>query len=518
VATEALETWFAFAVTHRAPDGCRTPRCLALFNTVTGEIIDGWIDQLPPVAPFGQGALLVFFGAPSIHASFAALGWVRPDHVVDLVAEVRNATNGVAQELDTSGAFAHFRAVGPQHARFCLAAELATLPASSPEDKAMLCGFAADCACGLERVFVGCRSFDGYPWARLRGEYAWAAAIVEARGMPVDSAAVRAFGANAFAVRRALAAALAAEGKACSSDSLKALDRFCPPIAADDRMRPQLQPFGTITGRNNPAADHLVIAPGWLRGMLRAPAGRALVLLDWVSQELAIAAVLAGDEALWAVATDPVDPYGRLGRELKVGADAMPGEAVTRSMVKRLCLALLNGAGVPRAAEIIGGNPDVAAHVVYRFQYAFPHFWRWRQAQLQAGQDDRLLTRLGWTLQIGPETKPTTLLNFQIQAHGAEIMRVAMILAVRDGIEVCTPIHDAFLIEVDADKVDDATRAMRAHMDRACEHVLGGGRRIGIKVAAGTHGADLLDPAATRIWHAVMDPLLAEANLSQLGL
>ena len=37
-------------------------------------------------------------------------------------------------------------------------------------------------------------------------------------------------------------------------------------------------------------------------------------------------------------------------------------------------------------------------------------------------------------------------MNFPMQANGAEMMRLAACMAIERGIEVCAPVHDAFLI------------------------------------------------------------------------
>ena len=66
------------------------------------------------------------------------------------------------------------------------------------------------------------------------------------------------------------------------------------------------------------------------------------------------------------------------------------------------------------------------------------------------------------------------MLNFPMQANGAEMMRLAACLATERGIEVCAPVHDAFLICAPLDRIEADVAAMRAAMDEAARAVLDG--------------------------------------------
>jgi hypothetical protein len=66
------------------------------------------------------------------------------------------------------------------------------------------------------------------------------------------------------------------------------------------------------------------------------------------------------------------------------------------------------------------------------------------------------------------------MLNFPMQANGAEMMRVAACLATERGIEVCAPVHDAFLIEAPIERIEEDTQAMRDVMEEAARIVLNG--------------------------------------------
>ena len=85
-----------------------------------------------------------------------------------------------------------------------------------------------------------------------------------------------------------------------------------------------------------------------------------------------------------------------------------------------------------------------------------------------------LHTVFGWHVHIGPESNPRSLLNFPMQANGAEMMRLAACLATERGVEVCAPIHDAFLINAPLERLEEAAAQMQAAMAKASRAVLGG--------------------------------------------
>jgi DNA polymerase I len=108
-------------------------------------------------------------------------------------------------------------------------------------------------------------------------------------------------------------------------------------------------------------------------------------------------------------------------------------------------------------------------------QETFPTYWRWSQSVQDAAMlTGQSRTVFGWTVRVGEETKPNSLRNFPMQANGAEMMRLAACLATERGVEVCCPVHDAFLIEAPADAIEAETERMQAAMREASELVLPG--------------------------------------------
>ena len=63
-----------------------------------------------------------------------------------------------------------------------------------------------------------------------------------------------------------------------------------------------------------------------------------------------------------------------------------------------------------------------------------------------------------------------------MQAHGAEMMRVAACLLTEAGVRVCLPVHDAFLIEAPEPEIDEAVLLAQQLMSDASARVLAGFR------------------------------------------
>jgi hypothetical protein len=61
-----------------------------------------------------------------------------------------------------------------------------------------------------------------------------------------------------------------------------------------------------------------------------------------------------------------------------------------------------------------------------------------------------------------------------MQANGAECLRLACVYALRRGVKVIAPVHDALLIEAREDQIDHAVHTTREAMRAASAAVLGG--------------------------------------------
>src|SRR5262249_30490731 len=134
-------------------------------------------------------------------------------------------------------------------------------------------------------------------------------------------------------------------------------------------------------------------------------------------------------------------------------------------------------------------------------------FWRWSDAIVDTAMTTGCLnTTFGWHVRTGEETNPRSLRNFPMQANGAEMMRIAACLGNERGVEICAPVHDAFLICAPLDRLAADVAAMRQAMAEASQAVLSGfDIRTDEHVVRYPHR--FMDDRGAVMWQRVMDLL-----------
>jgi hypothetical protein len=365
--------------------------------------------------------------------------------------------------------------------------------------------------------------------ALIRGRYTAAVAHMERRGVPIDVATfdrlrdrwneikleiVRAddrFGVfdgasfkedrfNTFLVERGLWWPRFPSGRpVLDDDTFKAMVRFYPELARirkirqtlaetrlfdnlavgrDGRNRTLLSPFATSTGRNAPSNARFVFGPSaWARGLIQPEPGMALAYVDYTAQEFAIAGYLSGDRAMIDAYESGRDVYLAFGAR----AGVVPPDATKethgpeRKLLKAAVLGSQYGLGPDGLAHQIGRSRGEARDLLEACRRASPDYWRWSAGAVRlAMATGQLHTCLGWATIVRPETRPTSLLNWPIQAHAAEMLRLACCMLTERGIRVCAPVHDAVLVEAPDDRIDAVAAETQAVLTEASEIILGG--------------------------------------------
>jgi DNA polymerase-1 len=126
-----------------------------------------------------------------------------------------------------------------------------------------------------------------------------------------------------------------------------------------------------------------------------------------------------------------------------------------------------------------------------------------------------LRTVFGWTVHPGSEPNPRSLRNFVMQGNAAEMMRLAACLATERGIEVCAPIHDAFLICSLLNHLDVDIATMRDAMAEASRIVLAGFElRADCKVVY--YPQRYMDKRGRVMWERVLELLPTQASHEML--
>ncbi len=247
-------------------------------------------------------------------------------------------------------------------------------------------------------------------------------------------------------------------------------------VGSDHRNRCLLSAFGSKTSRNQPSNTKSIFGPSvWLRGLIKPEDGSAIAYIDWSQQEFGIAASLSKDENMMK-AYKSGDPYLEFAKQ----AGTVPPDATKashskeRELYKQCALGVLYGMGVKALSERVG-DELVAGKLIKLHRKTYPVFWNWSESILNcANTYGYIETVFGWKMYISSTTKPTTIRNFPMQANGAEMMRLACCFAIRNGIRISMPVHDAILIEAPVTEIDESIRMTQEAMARASREVLSG--------------------------------------------
>ena len=543
------------------------PVCMVAKELRSGQTWRLFEGKFPPTPPFpiGPDALIVAFYASAELGCFRALGWPMPANILDLFAEFRDRTNGLATPAGSGlvGALTYFGldTLGVQEKDRLRLLILRGGPWSESERKEILEYCETDIV-ALEQLLPAMlppRSNRGIdlPRALLRGRYMAAAAAMEWNGVPIDITILELLRNHWTDIQGDLIAAIDVDygvydGRTFKRDRFEsflirndipwprlesgALDlsrdtfrqmaksyaMIAPlhelrhalsemrlndlAVGQDARNRTILSAFRAKTSRNQPSNTQFIFGPStWLRGLIKPPPGYAVAYVDWSNQEFGIAAKLSGDERKMAayLSGDPYIAFGEQCGKLPKGA-TKASHPDTRQLLKGCVLGVLFGMGTKTLALNIGQPEIVARDLLRAHRETFPKFWQWSDAAVDfAMLTNSLHTVFGWHVHVGENPNPRSLRNFPMQANGAEMMRIAACLATERGIEVCAPVHDAFLICAPIDRIDEEAAAMRAAMIEASRAVLDG-FELRVDVDVVRHPDRYMDPRGEVMWDRVM--------------
>jgi len=248
-------------------------------------------------------------------------------------------------------------------------------------------------------------------------------------------------------------------------------------VGSDGRNRCLLSPFASKTSRNQPSTSRFIFGPStWLRSIVRPEPGMALAYIDWSQQEIAIAAALSGDRKMQEAyqSSDFYLSFAKMAGAVPPDA-TKDSHAAVREQFKTLALGVSYGMSAEGLARRLNVPPVRGRDLLQMHKETFRQFWRWSDAvQDEAILVGHLRTVFGWTVHTGDQPNPRSMRNFPMQGNGAEMMRLACCLATERGIGLCCPVHDALLIEADAEEIDVAVESTQQAMREASEIVLDG--------------------------------------------
>jgi DNA polymerase-1 len=545
------------------------PVCMVAKELRSGQEWRMWRDELlaatRPPFPIGPDALFVAYYVSAELGCFRALGWPMPTNILDLFVEFRVRTNGLTTPAGSGlvGALTYFGldTIGAQEKD-----ELRKqILLGNPECEATL-NYCQSDVTALERLLPKMLPRIDLPRALLRGRYMAAAATMEWNGVPIDALTLDLLREHWVGLQDDLIAAIDSDygiydGRTFKRDrwerylaannipwprlesggldlqdgTFREMAKSYPPVAPirelrsalsdlrlkdlavgrDGRNRTILSAFRARTSRNQPSNTKYIFGPSvWLRSLIQPPPGYGIAYIDYSQQEFGIAAALSGDEAKQAAYLSG-DPYLAFGKQ--AGAVPPDGTRETHSNVRDLfktcTLAVQYGMEEQSLAQRIGQPTIVARDLLRAHRETYPGFWRWSDAAVDyAMLTGSLHTVFGWCVHVSENQNPRALRNFPMQANGAEMMRLAACLATERGIEVCAPVHDAFLICAPLNRLEADVAAMRACMAEASRIVLSGFEiRTDVKIFR--YPERFADERGAVMWQRVMDLIARRRRL-----
>jgi len=548
---------------YRATEG-NSPeiRCGVFINHNSGQVSRLWVDELPKSTPINPNDLLVTYYAPAELSCFQSLGWKFPDNLIDLFAEHRTLSNGLVSKNSLLSALKFWKQASIDSEEKDEMRALALRPGNqyTNSEKMALLNYCQTDVEALSKLLRAIGPHLNTEQALYRGDYLKAVGTMEANGIPIDFDLFDKISKNEESLKKSVIQAvdshfnvfegmvfktklfeqylisnnipwprLASGRLALDEESFSEQSKIYPEISPlhqtlqfkkkasvkkiaigeDYRNRTMLSPFRSKTGRNQPSGNKFIFnCPSWVRGLIKPGVGKSLAYIDWSQQEFAIAASLSSDSNM-RDAYESGDPYLTFGKQAGLVPYSATKEShkAQREQFKACVLAMNYGMGEETFSHYIKQPKRVARHLISVHKKTYSRFWEWSDRIVDfARQHGYLSTVLGWNIHIDGKTSTNSIRNFMMQAHGAEILRLACIFICEKGVQLCAPIHDAVLIESTAENIDVDIGKTRKAMEEAGEVILND-ITLRTDVEKIVYPERYMDPRGETMWGNIMDAL-----------
>jgi hypothetical protein len=552
--------------------------CMVAREFFSGRELRLWKSDLlklkQPPFPTGEGALFVAYYSSAEMSCFLVLGWKLPTNILDLFIAFRHITNGLTVPSGNGllGALNYFQLktmdCGEKESMRNLI--LGGGPWSRPQRLEILNYCRSDVQ-ALEKLLVAMRGQINWSLAKLHGRYAAALACIEHTGVPVDTPTLSVLKARWEEIKGSLITAVDVnygvyEGATFKTErfaqylnvnripwprldsgrldlndqTFKDMSQIHPQLTAlrelrgalsqmrlsdlavgdDDRSRCMLSMFRSRTGRNQPSSSRFIFGPSvWTRGLIKPKPGFALAYVDWARQEFGIGGALSDDERM-RDAYMTGDPYLTFAKQ----AGAVPPDATKdshksiRDKFKACVLAVQYGMGAESLALRINQPVAYARELLSLHRRTYQRYWDWVDGvRDQALLGRRIWTSFGWQLFVEGKPNVRSLCNFPVQGNGSEMLRLACIKLVEDGIQVCAPVHDAILVEAPLSHIDEVVAHTQSVMRAASASVLNG-FVLDSDVKIVSAPLRYMDDRGVSMWNTVMQVLGMPDHSVGLGL
>jgi DNA polymerase family A len=294
-------------------------------------------------------------------------------------------------------------------------------------------------------------------------------------------------------------------------------------VGADGRNRTVLWPFKSKTSRTQPKAAQWIFSPAvWLRSLVKPGPGQAVAYVDYSSMEFLIAAALSdGHCSPTNTMLDMYksgDPYLSFAKIVGAApADATKKSHETlRDRYKTGILAIQYGISAETLAARLSVPKFEAHQMIKQHRELFAQYWAWSDDWLAAALNTgSMRTAFGWACRTGiTELNERSIRNWPVQANGADILRIACIMATRRGLELIAPVHDALLLQAPIGRIEKDVALLRDIMSRAGRVVLGNGIELRTDCTIVRYPDRYIDKRGIQMWDRVLE-LLAEQTATK---
>ncbi len=232
---------------------------------------------------------------------------------------------------------------------------------------------------------------------------------------------------------------------------------FWDAVGSDGRVRPYMNIYGAQSSRSQPAASgFMFLKPAWMRSLVEPAKGKYMAGIDYGQQEFFLSALESEDQNMIAAYLSG-DPY-LYGAKL---AGAIPehgtksSHKIERDLFKNTYLGILYGmTKVGLSVKLSNDTGRVyteeeAQEQIDIFEDSFPDYMEWKKELMDDySQGYGIRLPCGWRMWCDNDNI-RSVCNVPIQGFGASIMRKAVDLAEKAGVNTVFTLHDAIYIEGD---------------------------------------------------------------------
>lgn len=517
------------------------PHCCVFENLSTWEIERYFIEPgMPCPIPDLHNCIVIAHNLAAEASCFDALNWPMPTQGLCTLAEFRNLTNGTGQKCNLGAVCNYFNVPFTEPSKKESMRDLAIRGGPfTPQEEEDLLNYCEDDVRGLSAIVGHLKPFT--ETGKIRGRYLLESGCIQNRGLPVDVKGLAKWEKMKGGLRMKLAEGVNNYYKApiyengsfrnapfkdfvknnkltwpklesgnldLKEKTIKTMSVRYPelnffrqtkktlsqltsgpiPVGSDGRHRFNSIYFSSSTGRTQAIGNCILLGPSWMRGFIQAPKDRALIIADYKSQEILIAAACSQDEAMLSdyQSGDFYLSFAKRAGALEDDArrEDSPQVEQIRNLYKRVSLAIQYGMGAKSLAETLGQSEHEARKLIKQAKEIYPKFWEWRdRVGNYVGLNRTLKAVLGW--QLSPpyrskssyETGKSTYLsslNFPLQASGSDILRACVINLAEEGYEICATQHDSVFVEMDVNEISEKLNHLETIMENVSCPLLNG--------------------------------------------